>query len=147
MSPIGDHLQTMRGAILGGALLVASSAAGLVWLSIAVVGGIAPTLGQFWASVTAGFLLLSPLGIFTLIVWLRDQQRQSAALAVSAGDDTALGTIVAASQKLIEKSPLAALVLASLAGLTAARFPTALTLFASVLKEYDRSSETPAATP
>lgn len=134
MSPIVQHLHTMRGAIIGGALLVASSVAGLVWLSIAAVGGTAAVLGSFWAQIVVGLLLLSPLAIFALIAWQRDRQRKAAAVVVDSGGDAALSAaIAAATHKMIEKSPFAALALASLAGLISARFPAALSLLASVV--------------
>lgn len=143
MSPFGERFQTMKGAVLGGALLVASAGMGLAWLSIAAVGGTAAVLGLFWARVVVGLLLLSPLAVFVLFVWLRDQKRQDLAPVAGIGTDAALTTIASAAQKMIEKSPLAALALASLAGLIAARFPAALTLLANVLKEYDQPTQGP----
>lgn len=127
----------MRGAIIGGSLLIASASAGIVWLSIAAVGGIAAVLGPFWAQVIVGVVLLAPLAVVALLASPLVQERRDAPVVADSANDAAMATITAAAKRMIDKSPLAALSLAGLAGLISTSYPLALSVVATVLKETD----------
>jgi hypothetical protein len=133
MPPIPAQILAMRAPIAVGLALVASATIGLVWISIAVVESAAAMLGPVWAPASVGLVLLAPLAIFATISWRNDRRRQAAPILGVAGNDAALSAIAAAAHKMIDKSPLAALALATLAGVVATRYPAGLTLLANVL--------------
>lgn len=133
MPPIPAQLGAMRTPIAVGLLFVASTAIGFVWISIAAVAGAAAMLGPIWAPAAVGLMLLAPLAIFVAIAWKNNRQRQAALILGVAGNDAALSAIAAAAHKMIDKSPLAALALATMAGVIATRYPAGLTLLANVL--------------
>ena len=139
MAPIGTQLRAMRGAIAGGALLVASAATGLVWLSIAAVGAANDLIGPAWAPVFIGLILIVPLAGFALNAWMQARKARLAPSVAAIGNDEALRAVTAATQKMMDKSPFGALALAGLAGVVSVRFPAALILLADVLNEQDRS--------
>jgi hypothetical protein len=137
MALIGTQFRAMRGAIAGGALLIASAATGLVWLSIAAVGAANDIIGPAWAPVFVGLVLILPIAGFALNAWLQ-ARRARLAPPPAIGSDDALRAVTAATQKMMDKSPFGALALAGLAGVVSVRFPSALTLLADVLNEHDR---------
>lgn len=95
-------------------------------------------LGLFWARVIVGVVLLAPIAIVLIVARTQSQQqRRDAAITSNSSDDAALAAIAGAARKMIDKSPLAALSLASLAGLISTRHPQALSLLATVLEESD----------
>lgn len=139
MPALPERLRVLQGPIACGILLFVLGAVGVVWLSIAAVESTAAMLGPVWAPALIGLTLLAPLGVFTIMAWMNAPRRQAAPRLAADAAETALATIAVTAHGLIEKSPLAALGLATLAGITATRYPTGLSLLAKVLSASDRA--------
>lgn len=139
MSPLPENLRALQGPIASGILPFVLGAVGIVWLSIAAVESAAAVLGPVWAAAIVGALLLAPLAIIALMAWTRERRRRAEPLLSANGADAALATISAAAHKMIDKSPLAALALATLAGVMATRYPAGLGLLANVLSANPRA--------
>lgn len=139
MPPLPDNLRALRGPVASGIVLFVLGAVGIVWLSIATVESAAAMLGPVWAPAVVGAAMLAPLGILAFMAWLKARRSAAPPLQGAAGADASLAAIAAAAHKMIEKSPMAALALATLAGLLATRYPAGLSLLANVLSADERS--------
>ncbi len=140
MPPLPENLRALLGPIAGAILLLVLGAVGIVWLSIAAAANAAAMLGAIWGPATVGAVMLAPLGVFGLMTWAKTWRAATAApLQGAESADASLAAIAAAAHKLIEKSPLAALALATLAGLLATRYPVGLSLLANVLNANERA--------
>ncbi len=139
MPPLPENLRALLGPIAGGILLFVLGAVGIAWLSIAGAAIAVAMLGPIWGPATVGAVMLAPLGVFSLIAWAKTWRAATAPPPQGAASaDASLAAIAAAAHKLIEKSPLAALALTTLAGLLATRYPVGLSLLANVLSASER---------
>lgn len=139
MPPLPDNLRALLGPIAGTILLFVLGAVGIAWLSIAAVEAAAAMLGPAWAHVGVGAALLAPLGVVALMAWAKARRSAVTPLQGAQGADASLAAIAAAAHKMIEKSPMAALALATLAGLLATRYPAGLSLLANILSANERA--------
>ncbi len=135
---ISAHLRHAQMAGAGIVLILALAILGFVWISIWAIGLMAIWLGPDWAPLAVGLLCLLPLAVFLILKKAKAQKEQERALA-QALHHPELSQIAQIAQGLIEKSPLTALAVAGLAGVLAARFPSALTLLLQVLSPSQRT--------
>jgi hypothetical protein len=139
MPPLPDELRALLGPIASGILLFALGAVGIAWLSIAAVEAAAAMLGAVWGPAAVGAAMLAPLGIAGLLARAKARRIATQQARGLESADASLAAIASATQKMIEKSPIAALALATLAGLLATRYPAGLSLLANVLTANERA--------
>ncbi|MFZ4602289.1 MAG: hypothetical protein EBZ50_01505 [Alphaproteobacteria bacterium] len=143
MLSLPENLRALQGPIAGGLLLVVMGAVGVAWLSIAAVESAAAVLGHAWAPAIVGLLLVAPLVVLAAMAWAKARKRDTAPRLVADGAETALSAIAAAAQNMVEKSPLTALALATLAGVMATLYPAGLAMLVNVFGINDRGATTP----
>jgi hypothetical protein len=142
MAPLPKSLRALLGPIAGGISLCVFGIVGITWLSIAATTAAVATLGPVWGPAAVGAGMLAPPGVFGLVVWAKSRRTAAAPLQSVEGVDASLAAIAAAAHKMIEKSPIAALAVATLAGLLSTRYPAGLSLLAHVLGANDRTEQT-----
>ena len=135
---IKEQLRHVQVAGAGIVLILALAVLGFVWISIWAIGILALWLGPDWAPLIVGVLCLLPLIVFAIRKRAKAQQEQERALAHQPHHSD-LTQIAQITQGLIEKSPLTALAIVGLAGVLAARFPSALTLLLQILNPSQRA--------
>jgi len=123
---------------MGLVLILASAVIGVVWLSVAIAGMLAAWLNPPLAALaTAGLFFLPPI-IFSIALALRGrrarQAQEQSQQALAASPDL-LVELTRIAQDMAARAPLAAVAVALLGGLLAARFPAALPLLVQALAQ------------
>jgi fructose-specific phosphotransferase system IIC component len=131
----------IRDAQIAGAgflLILASAVLGMVWLSIALARMLgAAELDPALAALCIAALCLAPLGVFYLVRALRSTSEPAERHQALAAQPEGFAEISRFAEDMAGKSPLTAVAVAMLAGLLAARFPSALSLLAQIVTRRD----------
>jgi hypothetical protein len=130
------------------ALILATAVAGLVWLSIALARALEAVIGPITAAAATGLLFLIPALAFWGLAAIRrridserEEETQSYPL-LQAGPDV-LSQLTRLTQDMTATAPIAAVAIALLGGLLAARFPAALPLLIQALATRNPSDAKP----
>jgi hypothetical protein len=127
---IGNQLRHAQMAGAGIIIVLALAILGFVWTSIWAVEFVAPYVGGEWSKLVIGLICLAPLFIFLVGKKMKAEAVAAQNHQVAHPD---LAQISHIAQGFVEKSPMTALAIAALAGILAAKFPSALTLLLQVL--------------
>lgn len=137
MGLLSRQIHDVKVAGAGYALALAAAILGLVWATIWLDRLLSIWLGAVWAplGVAAVFLLPVLIGYLTSDR-LKAEEKSASPTALLSSVDDQLSELTRTAEGLVEKAPLVALALAALAGLLAARFPSALSLLVQVVSRY-----------
>lgn len=126
----------MQYAGVGIFLVLAAAVVGLVWLSVGLERLFADNGESVSAPMLVSGIFILPLIIGLLLMVSRGKTQSIApvAMPLEAG---AMSQLSRAVRDLSQRSPLAAVALAALAGFLASRFPAALTLLAQAFQLQD----------
>lgn len=135
----------IRGAQIAGAgfvLALGACVVGLVWLSVCAVDIVTASMGRVSATALVGVLFCAPL-VLILILKNTKQQKESAAQAFAQTHhpsvDDQLMQLTRITERFVERSPLVAVAIATLAGIIAVRFPAALSLLIQIISGQKQS--------
>ncbi len=126
---------------VGLVLTLASAIVGIVWMSIALAQALSSAIGSTAAAaLLTGAAFLLPAIMF--LVWRgletrRRQREQDLAHTMLGAQPDLLAALTRIAQDMAERAPLAAVAIATLGGLLAARFPAALPLLVQALTRDD----------
>jgi hypothetical protein len=134
MIGVGERIRSVASAGIAGMACGALALIGLVWLTIAIVSALTPSIGALAAQALVGVALMIPL----LILVVRSKLSRPTAAARAAYEDPDAAAMIQVA-RLVEtmgaKSPLASAGVALAAGVLAARLPTILPLFVQIVTQ------------
>ena len=148
LGAIKSEIRDIKAASISFVLVLGAAIIGLVWLSIAAVMAIRPYVPQGSAAAIIGAIGLLPLLLSMLVGFIKRaakrEKREPPALShMLSGPAPELSNITRVAERWATRNPLYAILIATIAGVLASRFPFALALFAQILLDMDeRGSST-----
>lgn len=143
MGIFSRQIHDVKKAGAGYALALAGALVGLVWATIWLDRLLTLWLGPVWAPLIIALVFFIPLLVGVVLKDKRKaDEKPAAAPALLASVDDQLSELTKTAEGLVEKAPLVAIALAALAGLLAARFPSALALLVQIVSRHRASATT-----